>query len=92
MTAPDVYAALKFWLPMVTAFGLIIRAYHSAAGGITSWADKLLNNHLSHIQAGTERTATLLEQSQRELKMYQKEDSAVQRNIVTALEVLKDRM
>jgi len=92
MTAPDIYAAIKFWLPMVTAFGLIIKAYHSATTGITSWADKLLNNHLSHIQAATERTATLLEQAQREQKEYQAKDAEVQQGIVTSLEVLKDRL
>jgi hypothetical protein len=91
MTAPDVYAALKFWLPMVTAFGLIIKAYHSAAGGITSWADKLLNNHLSHIQAATEKTAALLEQSQKEQKAYQEKDALVQHDITTSLAILKDR-
>ena len=61
MTAMDFYTALKFWLPMVSAFGLVIGAYRSGKRGITEWADALLNNHLSHIQVATESTARFSE-------------------------------
>jgi hypothetical protein len=116
LTAATCYAALKFWLPMGTAFGLVIKAYRSLTTGVTSWADKLLNNHLSHIQAATESTASLTKiaaetsaqllreiliesrraavassQVQRDLKEYQNKDADTQRDIVTALAVLKDR-
>lgn len=76
---------------MTTAFGLVIGAYRSAAKGITSWADKLLNNHLSHIQIATEQTAMLLAQAQKDQKEYQDKDARVQQTIVTSLEILKDR-
>jgi hypothetical protein len=87
MTALAFYAALKFWLPMLTAFGLVIKAYKSAKVGVTAWADALLNNHLAHIQAATEATASLL----REAQEYQRKDAETQRQIITSLEVLKDR-
>lgn len=60
MTAIALYAALKFWLPMVTAFILICKGYTSGVNKLTTWADKLLNNHLSHIQTATEATAATM--------------------------------
>jgi hypothetical protein len=91
MTAIAFYAALKFWLPMVTAFVLVIKAYRTLSSGVTTWADKLLNNHLSHIQTATEATATLLAQSHKDQQEYQKKDAETQQSIITSLEILKDR-
>lgn len=57
MTALAFYAALKFWLPMLTGFTFVYSGWKSATRRITEWADRLLNNHLSHIQIATEDTA-----------------------------------
>jgi hypothetical protein len=62
MTALAFYAALKFWLPMLTAFTFIYKGFKAAGKGLTLWADKLLNNHLSHIQTNTEDTALVMRQ------------------------------
>ncbi len=64
MTALAFYAALKYWLPLLTAFTFIFKAYKSAekkiSVGFTQWANKLLDNHLSHIQTATEDTAAAM--------------------------------
>lgn len=52
------YAGLKFWLPLASAFALIIKAYGTAKKNVSEWADKLLNNHLTHIEAATGATHT----------------------------------
>ena len=62
MTAAILYAAFKFWLPLLTAFTFIYKGWKSATRGVTDWADSLLNNHLSHIQRYTEETAIAVKQ------------------------------
>lgn len=52
------YAGLKFWLPLASAFALTIKAYSTAKKNLSEWADKLLNNHLTHIEAATTLTHT----------------------------------
>ena len=51
-----VYTEAKFWLPMTTLFGIVIRAYISGKNAISDWADKLLNNHLHSIESSTKST------------------------------------
>jgi hypothetical protein len=99
------YEILKFWLPLISGFGLVIHGYRSAENGISAWADSLLNNHLHSIQAATEKTAaTLVEvrddgrkaatevaKVRENLQKHQDADEKVQREILTTLEVLKDR-
>jgi hypothetical protein len=91
MTAIALYAAVKFWLPLLTAFGLVIKAYGSTKRGITAWADTLMNNHLSHIQAATEETARLLRDAIKSDEEHRKADLEVLQEIKTGIEVLKDR-
>jgi hypothetical protein len=54
------YEAVKYWLPLVTGFGLVIRAYSSTTKSINAWANALLNNHLHSIQEATQETVVLL--------------------------------
>ena len=107
-----IYALIKFWVPIATGFGLVIKAYFAVKHGvqgwktdITSWADALLNNHLNHIQAATETTANLLVEMRdanhqsamavarvaTDLRDHQEASMVVQHQILTGLEVLKDR-
>lgn len=76
------YAFIKYWGPVLGFFGILIKAYASAKksvankfdtflGDVNGWADKLLNNHLKHIEIATtktmeetERTNALLVSSQ----------------------------
>lgn len=92
MTLAVFYAALKFWLPIITAFTMVYKAYGSAKTGITAWADKLLNNHLSHIQSATEETANLMRESIQADSKYREQDARVQQEIITGIEILRDRL
>jgi hypothetical protein len=57
MIAPLIaYEAVKFWLPLITIIGLIVKAYGSAKNNIGEWAHTLLNNHLSHLEAAATAT------------------------------------
>lgn len=105
MTGQAIYEIIKFWLPLISGFGLVIKAYKSASSGITQWADSLLNNHLSHIQDATEKSASLLQEVRddhraaqvevagvrSDLKAHEAQALAVQQQILTGIEVLKDR-
>lgn len=53
-----VYTGLKYWLPLISAFGLVMKGWKSAKAEISKSMDTLLNNHLSHIQTATETTVT----------------------------------
>jgi hypothetical protein len=50
------YHEVKFWLPMITTFGIVVKAYLSGKAGVSAWADKLLNNHLAGIETATQST------------------------------------
>jgi hypothetical protein len=59
------YEGLKFWLPVVTGFGIVIKAYVHAAkkvaetkNSVQAWADTMLNNHLHSIQDATMQTVS----------------------------------
>ena len=56
------YEIIKWWLPIVSAFGMVIAAYRSAARSVKTFFDTLLHNHLSHIEANTAQSTVLLEQ------------------------------
>ena len=83
MTDPNsLYGEIKFWLPMVTAFGIIVKAYLNGKKGVSEWASSLLDNHLHSIETATKstesetrRTNTLLtEAAQREVATAGKVD------------------
>lgn len=78
---------LKFWLPILSAFGLVIKGWRTAVEKVTAWADRLLNNHMHHIEANTAETA----EAMRDLKTYLESNVAIQQSILTNLEILKDR-
>lgn len=50
------YDYLKYWGPIITFFALVVRAYLTAKKNIGTWADKLLTNHLAHIEVSTTNT------------------------------------
>jgi hypothetical protein len=47
------YEQLRWWLPIISAFGLVIKAYTSTKKSVTEFAERLLNNHLSGIETAT---------------------------------------
>ena len=50
MTISELYVQIKYWVPIVSAFGLITKAYFSVKRGISEWANSLLQTHLGDIQ------------------------------------------
>jgi hypothetical protein len=53
------YEQLRWWLPIISAFGLVIKAYTSTKKGVTEFAERLLDNHLAGIEAATTSTEVL---------------------------------
>ena len=87
LTTAAIYAFLKFWLPLASAFGLVIKGYTSLSNRAGRWAETLLSNHLHHvqlsldgIQASTQATVDLLKQHNDTLT-----------TILSNTEILKDR-
>lgn len=62
------YEILKFWLPVVSAFSLVIKAYFSMKKSIGAWANRLLDNHLSHIETATASTEQETKETNKILK------------------------
>src|SRR5208337_4603867 len=112
MTWQSFYEALKFWLPVVTVVGLIIRGYLSAKKAASAWANTMLDNHMAHIQDASEKASTavielagyhkeMLDQQremvtnltlmQRDFHEQTEEDSRVQSDILTGIEVIKSQ-
>jgi hypothetical protein len=54
----NLFSGVRFWLPMVTAFMLVVKGFLSIKASIAGWMDTLLNNHLSHIESATVNTHT----------------------------------
>ena len=46
----SLYEQFKFWTPLVSGFGLVIKAYFSVKKGIAEWANSLLQTHLGGIK------------------------------------------
>jgi hypothetical protein len=52
-----IYDQLKFWLPIVTALGIVIKGYLTVKNNVSSWADQLLHNHMHHIEEAVKSNA-----------------------------------
>jgi len=112
MTGTQIYDAVKYWLPVTTFFTVGYSAYRSVLAKVTIWGNKLLENHLKHIQSATEESAKVLKEVRdnqisqgvkvdlvaahvakvaNDLEKHEEADGEVQHQILTALEVLKDR-
>lgn len=112
MVWPLIYAFIKYWLPIISVLGLFVKlalstrkAIRAAKDDISSWANVLLDNHMTHIQDAVEsasKSLTSISETNKELVASMKsirEDSLhsqtelmrVQNTILTGIEVLKDR-
>lgn len=45
----------KPWAPIIAAGGFLYTVYHKARKGVSAWADKLLHNHMEHLQSSLDR-------------------------------------
>jgi hypothetical protein len=50
------YEQIRWWLPIISAFGLIIKAYTSGKKNLSEFASRLLDNHLHGIETATTST------------------------------------
>jgi len=79
MTDPNsLYGELRYWLVWVSAYGVVIKAYLTGKRGVQEFVDKLLANHLAHIEEATvsthietKQTNVLLKDSSGKLEMIQ---------------------
>lgn len=46
---------VKFWMPYVSAAGFLIGMYYKATRRVTTWANKLMGNHMVHLQQSLDR-------------------------------------
>ncbi len=79
-----IYAFIKFWLPIVTAFGLMIKGFFVLRSSMGDWAAKFLDNHMAHIQDVTEQSSVAV----RELATYHKEMLRTQDSVVRSIELI----
>lgn len=94
MSLHFIYEELKYWLPVVTLMTLVVKAFFSSKRAVGEYADKLLNNHLAHIEAYSERAALASESGAKSAENLAKQIGEMardQRDILTGIEVLKDR-
>ena len=96
---------IRWWLPIISAFGLVIKAYTSGKKNVSEFCDRLLSNHLTHIEAATvsnaeeaKQTNVLLKDHSGKLDMVQntlsvQHDKQLQvwAGVTEALIVLKER-
>ena len=106
MIDPNVaYEIIKFWLPLVSGFLLVVKAYFSAKRNVGEYANKLLNNHLHSIQdatiatvAETKRTNDILAKSVDKTNYiaaavddHTEKETQVWSGILQTLAILEDR-
>ncbi len=100
-----IYEQVRYWLPLVSAFGLIIKAYTSGKKNVAEFCDRLLSNHLTHIEQATASTEIetkktnelltgqtgKLDMIQNTLVDHQGKNLQVWQGVTEALIVLKER-
>ena len=85
MSMLALYEQLKFWLPVVTFFTLLVKGYISMKKAAQSWANTMPDNHMAHIQASSERASTAVT----ELAGYHKEMLDQQRELVNNMTLMQ---
>lgn len=61
ISTPEIYEIVKYWLPLTTAGGLLVKAYLTVKKGVTGFADKILTGHLAGIQTNIDTVATSIQ-------------------------------
>lgn len=92
MTDPNLlYGELKFWLPLLTFSGLIVKAYLNFRKSTTEWMNQLLDNHLTHIQKATQTTSDGIAGLANAFNSHEEKEMKVWEGVVRTLDVLEDR-
>ena len=82
LTWAAVYVFIKFWLPMATFLGLLVKGAQMTGRQVSSIASTFLDNHMQHIQESAETASAAVV----ELAGYHKEMLESQGRIVTSIE------
>jgi hypothetical protein len=83
---PAIYAFIKFWLPLATFLGLLVKGAQLVGSRISLIASTFLDNHMAHIQESAESAATAVV----ELAGYHKEMLQAQGQIVIAIQSMSN--
>lgn len=86
-----VYEFIRFWLPLVTAAGLVIKAYFTIKKSVSVAAHSLLSNHMTHIQEAAIETVKETKRTNELLEAHTEKEMQVWHGVVTTLSVLEDR-
>ena len=99
------YEMIRWWLPILSFGGIVIKAYLSAKKSVGEWANKLFDNHLTHIEQATKNTEAETRVSNQLLKdvsgqnimvlntmnEYHEKQLVIWDGIVKTLAILEDR-
>jgi hypothetical protein len=105
MNLPQLYSFLVYIIPIATALGWVARTYFKAKRGLIRWSSTLMNNHAAHLQASADQMndslkdisktnqdmSETLRGIQNDHKEFQREVISTQHEIVTGIEVLRER-
>jgi hypothetical protein len=86
-TQIEAYEFVKYWFPLITISLMIRKGWKSFKESIDAWADKMLNNHLTHIQSATETTVQLLREMKEDRKATAVKVEAVRIDLIKKDEV-----
>lgn len=50
-----IYAFIKFWLPLISAIGIVVKLYNSATARFYKWADSMVDSHTRLIAASVDK-------------------------------------
>lgn len=81
---PIVYSFIKFWLPLVTFLGLMVKGAQLVGRRLSMIANTFLDNHMAHIQSAAETASVAVT----ELAGYHKEMLQAQGRIVNSIEIM----
>lgn len=84
----EIYEQLKYWLPVTTVLGLLFKAYTKARNSMSIWAGALIDNHMTHIQAATEKASDAVVQ----LANYHRDMLDSQHSMVSTLHDMKTEL
>jgi len=87
MTWMALYVLLKFWLPAITAAGLILKAIMATRRfflnikiDIGNWANTLLENHMTHIQESIDDASKSVQELSGSMKIFATEMTEMRRD------------
>lgn len=82
---------VRWWLPIASAFALVVKGYLAAKKSISEGMHQLLNNHLDHIQTATMDTHAATLETNKLLSEHNEKEMKVWEGVVNQLTRLDER-